>query len=200
MAVSTPLGILGPWFKTPNVVVVTDKANDPRVPLVKDAVDFWNQQLAELGSPFRLGTVREVSGPIPESGLIRLSQATLNQGGQTQIAALVKDYRDEIVIFMAHSGFVSFAAGTLGVQMMIAIRGENTFPCNMPNVCRNVIAHEMGHTIGLLHNSDPAMLMCGRPATCTPDLFASPTTHYFPLTDEDKARLLRLYPKDWTSH
>ena len=33
------------------------------------------------------------------------------------------------------------------------------------------------------------VLMCGRPAPCRPDLFASSTPRFFPLTAEDKAAL-----------
>jgi len=39
--------------------------------------------------------------------------------------------------------------------------------------------------------------MCGRPAPCRPDAFASPTERYFPLTAAEKALLLSLYPADW---
>ena len=67
----------------------------------------------------------------------------------------------------------------------------------LPNVARNVIAHELGHAIALGHNSDPAMLMCGRPAPCRPVAFASPNEHYFPLSPDQRALLLRLYPADW---
>jgi len=49
---------------------------------------------------------------------------------------------------------------------------------NLPNVARNVIARELGHAIGLGHNSDPTMLMCGRPAPCRPALAIGP---YMPL-------------------
>ena len=41
--------------------------------------------------------------------------------------------------------------------------------------------------------------MCGRPATCRPDAFASDAARFFPLTSEEKARLLAMYPPDWTS-
>jgi hypothetical protein len=57
-----------------------------------------------------------------------------------------------------------------------------------------VIAHELGHAIGLAHNSDPTMLMCGRPAPCRPMAFQSATEHYFSLTSDEKALLLQLYP------
>jgi hypothetical protein len=61
----------------------------------------------------------------------------------------------------------------------------------------DVVAHELGHAIGLAHNSDPTMLMCGRPAPCRPMEFQSATEHYFPLTGDEKALLLQLYPADW---
>jgi len=40
------------------------------------------------------------------------------------------------------------------------------------------------------------MLMCGRPAPCRPDVFQSASAHYFPLTADERALLLRLYPAD----
>jgi Matrixin len=68
---------------------------------------------------------------------------------------------------------------------------------NLPNVPRNVIAHELGHAIGLGHNSDPTTLMCGRPAQCRPDLFRSDQPRMFPLTDDEKRQLLPMYPPQW---
>ena len=48
------------WNKIPTIVVLGQEG-DPRNQLVNDAVDFWNTQLAEIGSGSRLGPVRPVS-------------------------------------------------------------------------------------------------------------------------------------------
>src|SRR4030095_7768277 len=48
------------WNKIPTIVVLGQEG-DARNQLVNDAVDFWNKQLAEIGSGFRLGPVTLVS-------------------------------------------------------------------------------------------------------------------------------------------
>jgi len=160
-----------PWPVRP-AVVINGAAGDARVPLVHAAVAHWNQILARIGSGFRLGPV--------------------SAGGSAGIG--------EIQVVLSDGAFISnarrFADGRGAVVM---IRNTNGPPMSLPNVPRNVIAHELGHAIGLGHNSDPALLMCGRPAPCRPGLFASSTAHYFPLSRGDEAKLLAMYPANWKS-
>jgi hypothetical protein len=40
-------------------------------------------------------------------------------------------------------------------------------------------------------------LINGRPASCRPNLFASQTPHYFPLSAADRSKLLTMYPAGW---
>ena len=65
------------WTKIPTVVV-SGKEGDPRNQLVIDAVGFWNQQLSEIGSDFRLGPVTFTNEIIPDEELERRSNAVLN--------------------------------------------------------------------------------------------------------------------------
>jgi hypothetical protein len=79
----------------------------------------------------------------------------------------------------------------------VAIKDHRARPLSLPNVARNVIAHEVDHALGLGHNDDPTKLMCGRPASCRADAFMSSNERFFPLTERERVLLLFLYPRDW---
>ena len=178
------------WTKIPTVVV-SGKEGDPRNQLVIDAVDFWNQQLSEIGSAFRLGPVTFTNEIIPDRELERRSDAVFNGGkGAVEPPSLIK-IRGDIIVALSDSDLVSFARPSLrDGRRLVVIRGYQHSPLTVPNVARNVIAHELGHAIGLGHNNDPAYLMCGRPASCRPIAFRSGVQKYFPLSEEEKQTLL----------
>jgi len=186
------------WHRVPTIVVVSANA-DPRVELVEKAVAFWNKTLTETGSAFRLGRITHVVQSPPEEDLQTLSESVLSQtAARATRPEQLRNLSGDITIFLAQSKFISFTSPLdENSRRVIGIRGAQFPPLNQPNVAVNVIAHELGHAIGLRHNSDPSMLMCGRPAPCRPDLFISETPRFFPLTDDEKQRLRAMYPPDW---
>ena len=188
-------GLRFAWDRVPTIAVL-GAADDPRQALVRDAVVFWNQTLGELHSGFRLGAVARQEGAVPDNLIVALSESTLN-GVHSPFPEQLGSIPGDIVIVLSDADFISFSTHWSIGKGLVAIKSGRAYPLTLPNVARNVIAHELGHAIGLAHNSDPTMLMCGRPAPCRPMEFQSTTEHYFPLTGDEKALLLQLYPADW---
>lgn len=183
-----------PWRKPPAIVVIAAEG-DPRIALVDEAITHWNRVLEEVGSPFRLPAATRSEIPIPEQALRDTSADVIARRFPLQLPQALRGLPGDLTILLAQSGFVSFAGPfDPDGKRVIGIRGNDTGPFTLPNVARNVIAHELGHAIGLGHNADPAMLMCGRPAPCRPTVFASERPHFFPLTDGERAALRRMYP------
>lgn len=186
------------WKKVPAIVVVAPE-QDPRLHVAREAVDFWNRTLAEIGTPFRLGPAVQSKEAVPVSYLRSLSEQ-VSPVAWFDFPESIRGLPGDIIVVLSEGDIVSFAAHSRSAEkVLIGIRSHRLPPMTLPNVYRNVIAHELGHAIGLGHNSDPTMLMCGRPAPCRLDAFRSDTERFFPLTEQEKAQLLRTYPVTWTS-
>jgi hypothetical protein len=187
------------WHNTPKIVVIGAEG-DPRLGLVDEAVVFWNKVLEETGSGFKLGPVTRLVQPVPEEAVLALSRSVImGPPGGEEIPQALRDLPGDLTILLGESAFVSFAGPFFedNSKRVVGIRGDDFEPMSLPNVARNVITHELGHAIGLGHNSDPATLMCGRPAPCRPVLFRSDEPKVFPLTDDERRRLSEMYPPEW---
>jgi hypothetical protein len=95
----------------------------------------------------------------------------------------------DVIVLLSTQAIMSFAwPVTDRGRYILAIQTDQAAPLNAPGMSRNVIAHELGHTLGLVHNSNSATLMCGPcRAVFKPDAPA-----FLPLTAQDRARLLQL--------
>ncbi|PYO16204.1 MAG: hypothetical protein DMD75_01690, partial [Candidatus Rokuibacteriota bacterium] len=161
-----------PWRHAPTLVAISSADDDPRLSLVDEAVSFWNKTLEEIGSGFRLPPAERLVKPVPEDALQALSRSIVGGSRPVDIPPALRNPLRDLTIMLGDSEFVSFAGPfDSTAKRVVGIRGLNLSPMNLPNVARNVIAHELGHAIGLGHNDDPTKLMCGRPSSCRPNLF-----------------------------
>jgi hypothetical protein len=102
--------------------------------------------------------------------------------------------KSDVIVALSHARFNSFTFGwPVARKVVVGIESNETYPLTLPYVARNVIAHELGHVIGLSHSDDAGSLMCSRAGCHWP----FPTEAFFPLTAIEKAKLLEMYPRGW---
>lgn len=181
------------------VVIIAYDTNDVRLPMALDAIAFWNDVLAELDLNVRLVEEIHVASPVTrvlENYARSISQRAgrLRGGpGEPDAPAEVTDFGVEAVLLLSRQDLMSFAWPLpRRPGHFVAIEDDRAAMAVNPNIARNVIAHELGHTLGLRHNRDPTTLMCG---PCRTHGLAVDRPEYMRLTERDRRRLVERHAR-----
>jgi hypothetical protein len=180
-----------------SVVCFAADEGDPRLALSREAVAFWNGTLRDLGlaRPF---LEPEVVVRSPHTRLLQTYANRVSGDGWRlypgapglEPPAEFGGIAGDILILLSTQRILSFSWPIAGrSRYLIGIRSDRIPPMNDLRAARNVIAHEIGHTLGLTHNTGTHNLMCG---SC--EMLPAPHEDavFLPLLDEDRARLRAL--------
>lgn len=182
------------------VVVLTSTDSDDRLSATREAITFWNTVFSELGLETPLGHPDVVVGSAVERLLEnyarRVSQRAVRLPAGTAEPdpprALI-ELNAKIVVLLSRQDIMSFAWPLPRVdppRYLVVIRSVRGPDRSDHMVSRHVGAHELGHTIGLLHNDSPHTLMCG---PCQPLTAEVDDTGFLPLTQQERSELVALY-------
>jgi hypothetical protein len=179
------------------ILIVTPDPRDERLAAAREAIGFWNDRLSELGLPVRLHESRVLTpadGVKPFENYTRqiwlLAGKPAPPERRPPPPAALTALGGDIVVFFSSQVIFSFAwPYEEPTRFFIGVQTDRSEPLTFPNVTRNVIAHELGHTLGLAHNGNTPTLMCG---PCQHTVYRSDERRFFPLTPEDRDRLRTL--------
>jgi len=157
-----------------------------------------------MGTRFRLGPVYETNRIVPVDYLTKCMESVGSGSERPPTPEVVEKMEGGIIISLSNADIISFSSRPGSDPCLIGIRRCDKHPLNLPNVSLNIIAHELGHVIGLGHNNDPTTLMCGRPsdgspATCNPESYKCDEEKIFRITKKEKSFLREHYPPTWRS-
>jgi hypothetical protein len=184
-------------FHERRIVIVTSDESDGRLAATREAIAFWNATLSELTVPERfVETEMLATSPLARALEAYTRQIWLLAGrpvptdGHPKRPAELEALDGDVVVFFSRQRIFSFAWPNQDrTRFFVGISTDTAAPLTYPNVTRNIVAHELGHTLGLDHNGRTPTLMCG---PCESLLYRSEQPVFFPLTADDVTRLRTL--------
>lgn len=180
------------------VVIFSPTTGDRRLPLTREALAFWNSTLSDLRLSARLSeTALVVASPLTRT-LENYAQRLWRQAGRLtagqpgpKAPRELHTVEGDIVVFLSKQRLMSFAWPVdQSERYFVAIGTRANNPEDGPVATHNVVAHELGHALGLAHNGDGSALMC---SPCRSTLVANYKDRFLPLTPADRTRLSQLY-------
>lgn len=183
-----------------SVLVLAPAADDDRIEPARAAVAFWNDRLAEIGAATRLAGPRVVVASPAARPLENYARAVAQRGvrlpggeAEPDAPAELTGLGADVVVLLSRQDILSYTwplPRTDPPRHLIVIRRARGSDRGDAMVSRHVVAHELGHALGLLHNDSPHTLMCGpcQPLTSEPD-----ETGFLPLTPAERRRLAELH-------
>lgn len=176
------------------VAIFSPDVNDVRLAMTFDAIAFWNSVAVRLGLDLRLVSDVIIASPVTrrlETYARTISQRAgrLRSGPDAPEAVTAVDA--DVVLLLSRQDLMSFAWPIPKRRgYFIAIEADELAMAQNLNIARNIIAHEIGHSLGLVHNGDPTSLMCG---PCRTSGLGHEDREYMRLTDGDRRRLVERY-------
>jgi hypothetical protein len=178
------------------VVVVVSGEDDARIGAVREAVGFWNATFEDLGLEPALRAPDVLAAWPSIRALENYAWQISRRAGRASAGALeppppaeLVGLDAEVVVLLSAQRLMPFAwplAGTRRHFVAVAVDAEDARRGGM----LRVIAHELGHTLGLRHDrGNSAALMCMPCDRAAKD----PGATLPPLGPRERARLLELH-------
>ncbi len=148
---------------TRRVMTLVEDPDDPRVADVLEAFRFWKHSLAELGLQDPFGEVEIVAADdrsIENYAWIISRGAGRHVDGAAAplVPAALTNLDAEVVVLLSKHPLMPFAWPFEPGRHLVAIPVTGT--TRIPSPTLDVVAHEIGHTLELVHQDDPRLLMC----------------------------------------
>ena len=195
-----------------SVTIVATPADVERLDEVRAALEFWNETFSELGLPPAFGKPARYFEHPETRALENYARAVWLQAGRLRDSTggppppeLLETLAPGggVVVLLSAQPLMPFAWRVGPDRHLVAVPLDSDSAVDVSSddrigeeannkSLRNVIAHELGHTLGLTHHSDPRVLMC-HPCGLSAAGRSQDADGFSPLTESDRSTLIDRY-------